>query len=166
MAWSALPTSWGDFYGRVEGPNLVGLRFPGHPPGELAPPPPLLEELARQLDEYFRGRRRAFEVPFSPRGTEFQHAVWEELVRIPYGTTVTYGELARRVGRPRSARAVGQAVGANPVPIVIPCHRVLPIAGGLGGFGPGGDWKSRLVALEADRHRPGTVSGRVGARSR
>lgn len=147
MAWARMATPWGEFYASTDA-GIAELRFPGAPPGEMAVPTPVVERLARELREYFQGVRTTFDLPLSLRGTKFQIAVWEELRTVPYGTTVTYGELARRVGRPRSARAVGQAVGANPVPIVIPCHRVLPIAGGLGGFGPGPDWKQRLLDLE------------------
>jgi methylated-DNA-[protein]-cysteine S-methyltransferase len=148
IAWSAIATPWGEFYGRAEGPNIVELRFPGLVPGEVAASTPMVDRLARELREYFQGTRRVFDLPLSLRGTEFQTAVWAELRKIPYGTTVSYSELARRVGRPRSARAVGQAVGANPIPILVPCHRVLPAAGGVGGFGPGPEWKRRLLALE------------------
>ena len=148
MPWAQVATPWGEFYAAAEGENLVELRFPGPPPGELRPPPPVVETLTRQLGEYFRGTRTAFDLPLALHGTEFQRVVWRELARIPYGAAVAYGELAARVGRPRAARAVGQAVGANPVPILIPCHRVLPASGGLGGFGPGLTWKQRLLALE------------------
>lgn len=148
MSWARVATPWGEFHASADGRGIAKLRFPGAPPGEMAAPTPVLEKLARELREYFQGVRTTFDLPLFLQGTKFQIAVWEELRRIPYGTTVSYGELARRVGRPRSARAVGQAVGANPVPILIPCHRVLPIAGGLGGFGPGPDWKRRLLALE------------------
>lgn len=88
----------------------------------------------RQIGEYLAGRRLRFELPLAPAGTVFQRSVWEELGRIEAGATVTYGELADRIGRPRAARAVGNAVGANPLPLLIPCHRVTA-AGGLGGFG-------------------------------
>jgi len=86
-------------------------------------------------------------VPLRLRGTRFQLAVWGALQEIPYGQAVTYGELAELVGRPRAARAVGRAVGTNPLPILVPCHRVVA-AGGLGGYGPGPSWKERLLALE------------------
>lgn len=127
---------------------MVELRFPGSPGGELGPRTPIVEQLARELTEYLCGTRRKFGVPTRAGGTPFQQAVWNELVKIPYGTTITYGDLAARVGRPRAARAVGQAVGANPIPILIPCHRVLPAGGGGGGFSAGEEWKVRLLALE------------------
>ncbi len=115
-------------------------------------PSPLLEKLAWEFGEYLRGTRTAFDLPLALYGTEFQKAAWRELARIPYGATVTYGDLAARVGRPRAARAVGGAVGSNPIPILIPCHRVLPASGGLGGFGPGPEWKGRLLSLEGVRY--------------
>lgn len=148
MPWSPVPTPWGVFYAQAEGERLLALRFPGPEPDDLEPGGPLVAALARELGEYLRGERTSFDLPLDPRGTDFQRAVWAELGRVPYGTTVSYGELARRAGRPRAARAVGQAVGANPLPILVPCHRVLPGGGGLGGFGPGVDWKRRLLALE------------------
>jgi len=148
MAWALFATPWGEFSARAEGATVVELRFPGSPGGELGPRTPIVERLARELSEYLRGKRREFGVPTRAGGTSFQQAVWNELVKIPYGTTITYGELAARVGRPRSARAVGQAVGANPIPILIPCHRVLPAGGGVGGFSTGEEWKVRLLALE------------------
>ncbi|MBC7227112.1 MAG: methylated-DNA--[protein]-cysteine S-methyltransferase [Thermoflexales bacterium] len=101
-----------------------------------------------QLREYFSRIRREFDLPLDLRGTPFQRRVWEELRRIPYGQTVTYGELARRVGRPDAARAVGQAVGANPIPIILPCHRVVGANGSLVGYGGGLDIKAALLRLE------------------
>ena len=109
--------------------------------------PEALERTAAELGEYFAGRRTAFTVTPAPRGTAFQRAVWRELAAVPYGQTLTYGELARRAGRPKAARAVGQAVGANPCLIVIPCHRVLA-SSGLGGFGCGIERKKTLLAIE------------------
>ncbi|MBC7221227.1 methylated-DNA--[protein]-cysteine S-methyltransferase [Candidatus Bipolaricaulota bacterium] len=151
MSWACVPTPWGEFYAGTDGASIIALRFPGPRPGELGPPTPLHDRLAAELGEYLAGRRREFGVPFLARGTPFQQAVWKELVNIPYGTTITYRELASRLARPRAARAVGQALAANPLPILIPCHRVLPAGGGVGGFGPGPDWKRRLLALEGAR---------------
>ena len=101
-----------------------------------------------QLREYFDGKRREFDLPLDLRGTDFQLAVWRELARIPFGETVSYGEIARRIGRPTASRAVGAANGANPIPIVIPCHRVVGTDGSLTGFGGGIEAKKRLLALE------------------
>lgn len=101
-----------------------------------------------QLREYFSRIRRAFDLPLDVRGTEFQQAVWTEIARIPYGATTTYGEIARRVQNPRAARAVGGAVGANPLPIIVPCHRVLGARGTLVGYGGGLEIKAALLRLE------------------
>ncbi len=110
-------------------------------------------EPARQLAAYFRGELKTFRLELHPEGTEFQLAVWRELEKIPYGTTLSYGELAARIGRPAAARAVGGANGRNPLPIVIPCHRVIAGDGSLGGYTGGVDIKRFLLALEAE-HAP------------
>jgi methylated-DNA-[protein]-cysteine S-methyltransferase len=101
-----------------------------------------------QLAEYFAGKRRVFSLPLAPRGTPFQRSVWQALRQIPYGETVSYGELARRLGRTSGARAVGLANGANPLPIIVPCHRVIGADGSLTGFGGGLSIKRALLALE------------------
>ena len=103
---------------------------------------------ATQLAEYFAGTRTAFDVPLAPSGTPFQLAVWRALAGIPYGETITYAELARRVGRPTAYRAAGQANGANPLAIVVPCHRVVAAGGRIGGYAGGVTVKRRLLALE------------------
>jgi len=110
-----------------------------------------LGEAARQLGEYFGGLRMDFDLPLEPRGTAFQRGVWARLREIPYGETISYGELARRVGNSKAARAVGAANGANPIPIVVPCHRVIGAKGALTGFGGGISVKQALLALEASR---------------
>jgi methylated-DNA-[protein]-cysteine S-methyltransferase len=104
--------------------------------------------LAKQLAEYFRRERRRFDLSLAPRGTEFQLATWRALSTIPYGETISYAELARRVGRPAASRAVGAANGANPLPIVVPCHRVIGKDGSLTGFGGGLPTKRALLELE------------------
>jgi len=108
-----------------------------------------VNEAARQLREYFEGGRLEFDLPLAPEGTEFQRAVWRRLQEIPYGETISYGELAKRVGNPAASRAVGAANGRNPIPIVIPCHRVIGASGKLTGFGGGLPIKEALLALEA-----------------
>ena len=109
---------------------------------------PVFPALRAQLDEYFAGRRRAFDLPLEYPGSSFQRAVWDALLRIPYGETRTYAELARELGAPGAARAVGRANGANRLAIIVPCHRVIAAGGGLGGYG-GGLWrKLRLLELE------------------
>ena len=104
----------------------------------------------RQLTEYFAGERRAFELSLKPTGTEFQLRVLEELQKIPYGTTCSYSDIAERIGRPKAVRAVGAANGRNPIPIVIPCHRVIGAGGDLTGFGGGLDTKEALLRLELE----------------
>jgi O-6-methylguanine DNA methyltransferase len=108
----------------------------------------LLRRAAAQLEDYFAGRRRAFDLPIELYGTPFQQAVWRQLLEIPYGQTWSYARLAAAVGRPRAVRAVGQANGANPLPILIPCHRVVQSDGSLGGYGGGVLLKSELLRLE------------------
>ena len=108
----------------------------------------VLTEAARQLGEYFAGTRKAFELPLVIEGTEFERAVWEILRSIPYGQTMSYGQLAADLGRPSAARAVGRASGSNPLPIVIPCHRLVGSRGELTGFGGGLPIKLRLLELE------------------
>lgn len=107
-----------------------------------------LREAKRQLREYFDSGRRAFDLPLAPAGTAFQMRVWEALRGIPYGETVSYGELARRIGRPTASRAVGAANGRNPLSIVVPCHRVIGADGALTGYGGGLPVKETLLAHE------------------
>jgi methylated-DNA-[protein]-cysteine S-methyltransferase len=102
-----------------------------------------------QLEEYFAGKRREFELELRPSGTEFEQQVWRALLEVPFGATVSYGEIARRLGPETSPRAVGSANGANPIPIVIPCHRVIGADGSLTGYGGGLNIKAALLALEA-----------------
>ena len=108
----------------------------------------VLRETSRQLDEYLEGRRKAFDIPVFMVGTDFQKRVWNALMRIRYGATSTYGQIARDVGNPRAVRAVGGACGANPVGIIVPCHRVIGSNGELVGYGGGLPLKRRLLALE------------------
>ncbi len=105
-------------------------------------------ELARQLDEFFAGERREFDLQLAPKGTEFQKRVWAELLKIPFGETVSYSEVARRIGRPTACRAVGGANGANPIALIVPCHRVIGSNGTLTGYGGGLDIKDKLLAWE------------------
>ncbi|HSW78171.1 MAG TPA: methylated-DNA--[protein]-cysteine S-methyltransferase [Candidatus Chromulinivoraceae bacterium] len=109
---------------------------------------PLLEATQKELAEYFVGKRSEFSVPVQTTGTDFQMSVWKALQTIPAGSTTSYGELARQIGKPSAVRAVGTAVGRNPVCIMIPCHRVLTSTGQLGGYVAGTDCKQRLLALE------------------
>jgi methylated-DNA-[protein]-cysteine S-methyltransferase len=107
------------------------------------------KEVIRQLEEYFHGKLRDFDLPLALDGTDFQLLVWRNLQKIPYGETVSYGQLARRIGNPAASRAVGLANGSNPIPIIIPCHRVIGSNGDLTGFGGGLPVKKKLLALES-----------------
>ena len=118
---------------------------------------PALRTVVAQLADYFAGRRRAFDFEVALHGTPFQRSVWAGLRRIPYGETISYAELARRIGNPAAVRAVGAANGANPVAIVVPCHRVIASNGSLCGYGGGLDVKRKLLELE------GALSGTLAA---
>lgn len=113
-----------------------------------------------QLEEYFAGTRQRFALPLHPIGTAFQQAVWTALTHIPYGETISYSELAGNIRRPRAVRAVGAANGRNPLPIIVPCHRVIGRDGTLTGFGGGLPVKAKLLALEAE-HRDGDLFARA-----
>jgi len=104
----------------------------------------------QQLEEYFAGERKDFDLPLHLSGTHFQVQVLQELQRIPYGETTSYGDIAKRIGRPKAMRAVGAANGRNPIPIIVPCHRVIGSSGDLTGFGGGLDTKEALLRLEAE----------------
>lgn len=137
------------------GRGLAGLWFEGqrHLPDSSgwphAPEHPVLREAAAQLRDYFAGRRTQFDLPLDLQsGTAFQQSVWQALLAIPSGRTTSYGDLSQRVGRPSAARAVGAAVGRNPVSIVVPCHRVLGRDGSLTGYAGGLERKSALLGLE------------------
>jgi methylated-DNA-[protein]-cysteine S-methyltransferase len=135
-----------------DGDAVTGLWF--------TPPPALLDaerddvgfgRVARQLDEYFAGRRREFDVPVRLDGSPFERRVWREVRAIPYGQTASYGEIARRIGRPGAARAVGLANARNPVCVIVPCHRVVGADGSLTGYSGGLERKRALLTLEGAR---------------
>lgn len=126
---------------------LTGIAFGVIREGEERPSP-VLEQAARELEKYFAGAMRAFTVPLSPEGTEFQKKVWEALRAIPYGTTASYGDIAARIGKPGGAIAVGQANSKNPIPIIIPCHRVIGANGRMVGYTGGMHIKKALLAIE------------------
>lgn len=107
-----------------------------------------LSEPIHQLQAYFAGKLESFDLPLAPQGTPFQQKVWKQLCRIPFGETISYGELARQIGNPNASRAVGLANGSNPIPIIIPCHRVIGSNGKLTGYGGGLPIKEKLLALE------------------
>lgn len=152
MAWLRFETPFGPI--ALEGEDaLTRLWLPGTLPdgrgrGEETP---LLRTAREELLAYFSGERRDFDLPLDPAGTDFQRAVWEALRAIPYGGTRTYGEIAAAVGRPKAVRAVGQANHVNPLPIFIPCHRVVGKNGALTGYAGGLDLKRALLALESGK---------------
>ena len=131
----------------AENGALVRLDF-SEIPAKSDSDEPVLEETKRQLAEYFSGKRKAFTVPLIYRGTPFQEKVWGELLKIPYGETRTYGEIAAAIGKPKASRAVGMACHRNPIGILIPCHRVIGTGGKLTGFGGGLDKKQALLERE------------------
>jgi len=121
---------------------------PVSPRPEWQERPRPFRDVIKQLDAYFEGKRRDFDLELAPEGTPFQQRVWRELRAIPYGETISYGELARRIGRPNAFRAVGAANGRNPISIIVPCHRVIGSNGSLTGFGGGLDTKRALLEHE------------------
>jgi methylated-DNA-[protein]-cysteine S-methyltransferase len=133
------------------GGALVGLHLDGRRDDRWLPADGFLDGVAGQLQEYFAGTRTTFDLPVHLMGTPFQVQVWSALADIPYGSTASYGEIARRVGRPGSARAVGAANGQNPVSIVVPCHRVIGAGGALTGYGWGVERKAWLLDHEQGR---------------
>lgn len=147
-------TPVGEMWLAQQGDALAELRLPGEraPEGEIGQTP-LLLEAARQLREYFEGARAAFELPLNPEGTAFQKAVWAELMKIPAGETRTYGDIARAIKKPNASRAVGSANHHNPLPVVIPCHRVIGSGGALVGYGGGLPLKRELLELEERFYR-------------
>ncbi|WP_342317119.1 methylated-DNA--[protein]-cysteine S-methyltransferase [Lysobacter sp. FW306-1B-D06B] len=135
-----------------EGLHLIEFQNPRHPMAHCAQwkarECDVIRLAARQLGEYFDGARQAFDLPLAARGTPFQLSVWHTLDSIPYGGTISYAQLAQRVGRPSAMRAVGAANGRNPLPIVLPCHRVIGSDGSLTGFGGGLPTKEYLLRME------------------
>jgi methylated-DNA-[protein]-cysteine S-methyltransferase len=123
-------------------------RHTAQPKPEWEPDRGSLNDIASQLTSYFAGKLRAFDIPLAPQGTPFQQQVWRALCDIPYGTTTSYAELARRIGKPKAVRAVGLANGSNPISIIIPCHRVIGSNGSLTGYGGGLPIKKALLDLE------------------
>jgi methylated-DNA-[protein]-cysteine S-methyltransferase len=132
---------------------ITGLYLPGHagwqgPDSAWQPSDAPFLAVRKQLSEYFRGERQRFDVPLKLSGTDFQRRVWQELARIPYGVTISYAELAKRIGSPSASRAVGSANGRNPISILVPCHRVIGASGKLTGYAGGIDKKEWLLAWE------------------
>ncbi|HXS68879.1 MAG TPA: methylated-DNA--[protein]-cysteine S-methyltransferase [Candidatus Polarisedimenticolia bacterium] len=121
---------------------------------------PILLRAERELAEYLEGKRKVFSVKFDPAGTPFQSKVWDALEKIPFGETRSYGQIAKQIGNPTAVRAVGAAIGRNPLSVMVPCHRVIGASGDLTGFAGGLDMKKRLLALE------GVGSGKGAAKSK
>ncbi len=144
------------------GSALVAIHFPGHHQGEAAEgtEDPVLACARVQLQEYFAGQRRHFDLPLAAAGTDFQRQVWAALAKIPYGESRSYREIARAIGRDRAVRAVGAANGRNPLPIVVPCHRVIGSDGSLTGFAGGMARKQWLLELEQPQRNWGRIPNR------
>jgi len=151
--WTRIESPIGDLILVADDEALREIRFtsgkrPEGPPVNGQEDPRPFARIVRQLDEYFAGGRREFDVPLAPQGTAFQRRVWDALLGVAYGRTATYAEIARAVGNPKAVRAVGLANGRNPIPIIIPCHRVIGSDGTLTGYGGGLPIKRKLLELE------------------
>ncbi len=140
---------------------IAAIAFADPPPRGESPEPetPLLKEAFRQLEEYFTGKRKDFDLPLDPEGTPFMKRVWKRLLEIPYGKTASYREIAISIGIPGGMRAVGLASHRNPIPVIIPCHRVIGSDGRLVGYAGGLSLKRRLLMLEAEHASPGPENG-------
>lgn len=145
-----LSTPIGDLQLVSDGQNLVRIVFPGQHQqlGGDSQEDAVLAKAAKQLDEFFDGRRRHFDLPLAASGTQFQREVWSQLTKIPFGEVRSYRDIAAEIGRPTAVRAVGAANGRNPLPIVVPCHRVIGADGSLTGFAGGLERKRQLLVLE------------------
>lgn len=156
MRYSLLPSPVGELLLSGDGEALAGIWFASDKRGRRRPPVPAhwqrddgaFAEARRQLEAWFAGELTTFDLRLAPRGSAFQQQVWAALRTIPFGATASYGDIARRIGQPNAARAVGLANGSNPIPIVVPCHRVIGADGSLTGFGGGLDRKRWLLAHE------------------
>jgi len=155
ITWRAIETSLGRMILAARGEALVGAWFEGQE--HFAGPGsdwreveswPVLDETARELDEYLAGRRREFAVALAPEGTAFQRTVWDGILKVPYGRTAEYGVLAAELGKPAASRAVGAATGRNPISILVPCHRMVGRGGALTGYAGGLERKHALLHLE------------------
>jgi methylated-DNA-[protein]-cysteine S-methyltransferase len=128
---------------------LIGLDFTTQEKGKPDPNYFGNKRIVKQLDEYFSGKRKKFDLPIKFEGTKFQQKVWAELLKIPYGKTSNYSEIAKKIKNPKAVRAVGTAIGQNPIGIIVPCHRVILKDGKLGGFAWGSEIKKKLLKLES-----------------
>lgn len=147
--------------GQFESPSttvITGLSFPKHRHSVVLSPDSqhdmtAFEDVQRQLDQYFAGERQGFDLELSLVGTNFQRSVWDRLRAIPFGTTVTYQSIADDLGKPKAVRAVGAAIGRNPIGIIVPCHRVIASSGALTGFAGGLELKRQLLEIESAQER-------------
>jgi len=165
LCYTYLETPVGILLAVEDASSLTRIGFerngqPAEPPHGAQLRDEMFTHVREQFEAYFAGQSFRFELKLSPRGTEFQHRVWEALERIPYGSTKTYGEIAREIGKPDASRAVGTANGANPIPIIVPCHRVIGSNGALTGFGGGLPVKKMLLDLEAGYRFPANMTSR------
>jgi len=155
LAYTQVDSPLGPLTLSARGPALIGLYMHDHrggPPLRGVPDATPFASVRSALERYFAGERESFEdVRLELEGTPFQRRVWQGLSKIPYGQSISYGELARRIGKPSAARAVGLANGRNPISIVVPCHRVIGASGSLTGYGGGLEAKRRLLELESGR---------------
>jgi methylated-DNA-[protein]-cysteine S-methyltransferase len=163
VAYKIIPSPIGDLQLVAADQGLVAIHWHNGKPNDVQSPKlvanenhPILLETELQLQQYFQGNRKSFSLQLYLIGTKFQLNVWHALLAIPFGETRSYGQLARQLGNPNAMRAVGAANGRNPIPIIVPCHRVIGASGDLVGFGGGLHIKSQLLALE--RERTGSVS--------
>ena len=148
MTSAALPTALGTFEATFSDEGVRQLRFPNQSSGDTRSTDTRARLLADELDAYLRGELTRFSVSLDLQGTPFQLSVWQALREIPYGEVRSYAAIAQAIGRPAAVRAVGAANGANPVPVIVPCHRVIGSNGELVGFGAGVEWKLRLLGTE------------------
>lgn len=158
LSYRTLSTPLGDITAVADEAGLTQVILAGDDGSVLAEATeggPIVDAAATQLAEYFAGERMAFDVPLTPQGTEFQQTVWKALGDVPFGTTATYGEIARAIGQLTATRAVGAANGRNPIPIIIPCHRVIGASGELTGYSGGGGIETKRRLLD---HESGTLS--------
>ncbi len=150
-----LENKWGCWGAAWKENKLFALHLPGSLQGAMKKidlnQDPFLKKVAREISEYLEGERYSFDIPYLLTGTEFQRSVWQELLKIPYGETRTYGEIAKKLGSLGRARAVGGACNKNPLAIIVPCHRVIGSDGDLVGFGGGLSLKRKLLDLEGGR---------------
>ena len=152
MRYAVLDTPIGPLTVGSTDRGIASIQFGKHLPGNVGSEPSLLDwDAAKQLTEYFQGERTGFELPLDVEGTPFQKAVWDELRRIPYGETRSYSEIAKAIGKPGAARAVGMANHDNPIAVVIPCHRVVGRDGSLTGYAGGIELKAQLLSIERQR---------------